>query len=138
MINDKMYPLLIEDIFIQICHQIHNIKIIIKFEEISKFHAEIIRKNKWLNLPIRIRYNKNIILMRQTHNFSNLHLNNTCIANKGAKKLVNGHTLKLVNTKITDSSISKLTNVHTLHLSGTKEIYVCYANIYYFLNFYHL
>ena len=99
-----MNPLLIEDIFIQICYYVSNINIIIKMEEISKWHVEIIRKNKWLNLPVHVFRDKNVALMVKTHNFNYINLNGSRITNVSVHKLPNVHTLKLAYTKITDVS----------------------------------
>ena len=113
-----MNPLLIEDIFIQICYQINNVKLIMIIEEVSKWHIKIIRKNKWINLSINVKNDENIINMLKTHNFRNLICTN--VTDMSVSKLINAHTLDLNRTKVTDASISKLINAHTLNLSGTK------------------
>ena len=114
----KMNPLLIEDIFIQICYQINDVKLIMIIQEICKWHKKIIRKNKWIGLPINVKNDENIISMLKTHNFSNVRLRN--VSDVSVSKLVNAHTLDLNGTKVTDVSISKLVNAHTLYLNNTK------------------
>ena len=47
-----MNPLLNEDIFIHICQKF-GVRAIINLEEISKWHKEMIRKNKWTNLSVK-------------------------------------------------------------------------------------
>ena len=114
-----MNPLLIEELFIQICYHISKVRILIEFETISKWHKEAIRKNKWLNLPVQIKNDDNVFLMLKTHNFGYLDLSFTEVTDKCVSKLVNIHTLNLRNTKVTDKAVSKLVNVHTLDLTDT-------------------
>ena len=97
-----MNPLLIEDIFVQICYQIKNVKTIIILGEVSKWHKKIVRKNKWINLTINVKNDENLICMLKTHNFRNL----KCV-------------------KVTDESISILVNAHKIYLRGTKVTNKC-------------
>ena len=115
-----MNPLILEDIFIQMCYQIKNLTTIISIEVVSKWHMRMIRKNKWIDLSDRIKNDKNLIHMLKTHNFSNLNLHASNVTDYSVSKLVNVYTLDLSWTKVTDMSISKLINVHTLDLSGTE------------------
>ena len=115
-----MNPLLAEDIFIQICYQIKDVRRLIMMEETSKWHKKIIRKNKWIDLSIRIENNEDLSCMLKTHNFSNLDLSYTAITDKSIFKLINVHTLDLSHTMVTDISVSKLINVHTLDLMFTE------------------
>ena len=85
----KMNPLLIEDTFIQICYQIVKVKIIISLEELSKRHKKIIRKNRWLNVPVRMMNDENVICMLKTHNFANLDLSNSSVTDETVSKLDN-------------------------------------------------
>ena len=57
-----MNPLLMEDTFVEICYHITTLKMLMLIEEVSKWHKNIIRKNKWLHLSVQIYNNKNIIL----------------------------------------------------------------------------
>ena len=113
-----MNPLLIEDIFIQICYQIKNVKSIIMLEEVSRWHKKIVRKNKWIDLIINVQNDKTVISMLKTHSFANLNCIN--VTDMSVSKLVNVHKLNLNYTKVTDESVSKLVHVHTLYLSFTK------------------
>ena len=139
MIKNKMNPLLTEDIFIQICYQINNVKLIMTIQQVSKWHKKIVRKNKWIGLTVNIKNDENLVSMLKTHNFRNLRCVNitdinasklvnvhtldlgyTNVTNLGVSKLVNVHTLDLRATRVTDESISKLVNAHTLYLSYTR------------------
>ena len=103
-----MNPLLMEDTFIQICHQINDVKTIIMIEEISQWHKKVIRKNKWIYLKIRIRSDEKLINMIRTHNFSNLNLMYTNVTDESVSMLVNIHILYLGLTKVTNACIEKL------------------------------
>ena len=67
-----MNPLLMEDTFIQIAYQIEWIKILVQLEETSKWHRTVIRKNRWIEIPMRFTNDDSIIYMLKTHNFGNI------------------------------------------------------------------
>ena len=125
----KMNPLLLEDIFVEICctiarsyidlfSRVNHFGTIINMEKISKWHMSIIRKNKWSDLTLSISNDINMLLMLRTHNFQNIYCLSD-ISDTSAIKLVNCYKLDLSSTKVTDKSISKLINVHTLNLAYT-------------------
>ena len=95
-----MNPLLIEELFIHVCYQLSQVVILVKFEIISQWHKKVIRKNKWLNLPIQTKNDYHLILILETHNFSNLDSSYTKIIDISVFKLVNVYTLDLTRTKV--------------------------------------
>ena len=115
-----MNPLLIEDIFVQICCKINHTKTLIIIEEVSNWHKKIIRINKWFNLSVCIKNEEKLISMLSTHIFCNLNLRDTNVTDERVSKLVYVHTLNLRGTKVTDKSVSKLVNLHTLNLRNTN------------------
>ena len=130
-VSNKMNPLLIEDIFIQICHQINQIKTIIMIEEVSKWNKKIIIKNKWFSLPVYIKNDINLICVLKTHNFNNLNLEWAKVTAESESKLGNVHTLNLGCTKVTDESVIKLVNVHVLTLLNTATTNECIKKLRY-------
>ena len=97
-----MNPLLIEDIFIQICYQINNVKSITIFEEVSKWYKKIVRKNKWINLTVSVKNDESIISMLKTHDFRNLKCRK--VTDMSVSKLVNAHILDLNKSSVTDDT----------------------------------
>ena len=114
-----MNVLLIDDLFIEICGYIDNVKELLKLELLSKYHCKIIRNVKWIHFELYIRSDEMLDAMLENHKFGNLFLP-TDANDENVSKLINCHTLDLSYTKVTDKSVSKLINCHTLNLAGTK------------------
>jgi HD superfamily phosphohydrolase YqeK len=112
-----MNALTINDIFIEICKNIFDLKQLIKIELISKYHMCLVRKTNWYHFSVYLN-EKQIEHVLSIYNFRNLNLH-TAITDESILKLINCHTLNLSSTKVTDESVSKLINCHTLNLSYT-------------------
>ena len=134
-----MNPLLLDDLFVTICHYL-DIKNVIHLELVSKEHSLLIRKTPWYQKITIINdnilkhivtyykfkhlrvdfYNVNsyIDYLKDCHTLDLSHCKN--ITDEGFKALKHCHTLYLRFTNITDEGVKALKDCHTLHLCGTN------------------
>jgi len=111
-------PFYNHNIFPEICKYM-NLRELIKLEQLSKCHKDIIRSYPWDHLMVRLMTNTLDVL--KMYKFMKLDLSYTYISNKSVKELKKCHTLNLRGCrKVTDESVKELNNCHTLNLSWTN------------------
>ena len=111
-------PFYNHNIFPEICKYM-NLRELIKLEQLSKCHKDIIRSYPWDHLMVRLMTNTLDVL--KMYKFMKLDLSYTYISNKSVKELKKCHTLNLRGCrKVTDESVKELKNCHTLDLNYTK------------------
>ena len=115
-----MNPLEIKELLILICIELPKYRDLINISAISKYYNKIMKINTWSHLNIRIKTDKDLILMKNNYNFNKIDLSYTSVTDESVSLLTNLYILNLQRTKVTDASVSLLTNLHTLNLSYTN------------------
>ena len=115
-------PFYYHNIFPEICKYM-SLRELIKLEQLSKYHRDIIRSYPWDHLMVRLRDNTLYVL--KMYKFMKLDLYNTKVTDESVKELKNCHTLNLGDTEVTDESVKELKNCHTLNLSFTNVTDEC-------------
>jgi len=115
-------PFYYHNIFAEICKYM-NLQELIKLEQLSKYHRDIIRSYPWDHLMVKL-MDKTLYVLK-IYKFMKLDLSETHVTDKSVKELKNCHTLNLSYTKVTDESVKKLKNCHTLYFWNTKVTHKC-------------
>lgn len=108
-----------------------HIKELIKLEQLSKFHRDIIRNYPWDHFMIELT-DKSLHVLK-LYKFLKLELNSINITDKHVIYLKNCHTIDLCSTEITDVGIKELAKCHTLNLptcitdQSVKELKNCHT-----------
>jgi len=110
-------PFYNHNIFPEICKYM-DLQELIKLEQLSKYHRDIIRSYPWDHLMVRL-MNKTLYVLKM-YKFMKLDLSFTDVTDESVKELKNCHTLNLGWTKVTDKSVKELINCHILNLRSTK------------------
>lgn len=110
-------PFYNHNIFPEICKYM-NLKELIKLEQLSKYHRDLIRNYPWDHLIVRLR-NKTLYILK-IYKFMKWNLSSTNVTDEDVKELKNCHVLWLQWTNVTDESIKELGKCNTLNLYATK------------------
>jgi len=123
-------PFYDHNIFAEICKYM-SLQELIKLEQLSKYHRDIIRNYSWDHLMV-ILSDKTLYVLKM-YKFMKLDLAHTKITDESVKELKNCHTLDLNWTNVTDESVKELKNCHTF-LMFTKVILDNNKNLFHELN----
>ena len=108
-------PFYNHNIFAEICKYM-SLQELIKLEQLSKYHKDIIRNYPWDHLMVRLR-NKTLYVLKM-YKFMKYDLSFTKVTDESVKHL-KCHTLIIVGTNVTDESVKHL-KCDTLYLVHTK------------------
>ena len=100
-------PFYNHNIFPEICKYM-NLRELIKLEQLSKYHRDIIRSYPWNHLIVRLRDRTLYVL--KMYKFMKLDLSYTDVTDESVKELKNCHTLNLGWTNVTDECRKYLQN----------------------------